>query len=380
MSKKMKILLSLFLWIITLSRIWSQEIPYIQHLSSIDGKVKTYYADGCKSKAIYLQELIEDAVSFFEQKLTDTIHLKLLVVDKKDWKYFASSSYPLPQFNRNYGYIIMANENLFKIKLPSDKTLFGSKEAYFWDFIAVHELGHYFSKKYNASSNTHWLSEFFADYFMIGYMVETIPGFQYPDLASTLWKVLPFKHKTLEDFENTERMHPANYSVYQSKFQELAYAIFKVQEWSFVDDYISTYSSLNDSLKMLENRSIEKGYFYEYSISYMESNEPEIFASWLPSMSKSFHYYLIALVLIILIIGMKINDKSYQLLKYQGFKLKKINRVLGVSSVKILFRLKKIKDRKIRRKLYVAILSRAVMCFSFICLLLWISIFFIIAI
>ena len=50
----MKFLLSLFLWIIIIKTIWSQEIPYIEHLSHREGKVETYYTKGSESKAEYL--------------------------------------------------------------------------------------------------------------------------------------------------------------------------------------------------------------------------------------------------------------------------------------------------------------------------------------
>jgi len=140
----MKLLLSIFLWIIILPSIWSQEIPYIQHLSSIDGKVKTYYADGYKSKALYLQELLEDAVAFYEQKLTDTFDLKLLVLNKEAWKYYASTPYPLSEYQRHPDRIIMPTTDIYKIKLPSDYTLSGRNETYFWNLIAVHELFIYF--------------------------------------------------------------------------------------------------------------------------------------------------------------------------------------------------------------------------------------------
>ncbi len=176
----MKFLLSIILWIIIITKIWSQEIPYIDSLAHREGRIETYFTKGSESKAEYLQMLLEDAMLFYEDKLKDTFDLKLLVLDRKAWKYFASTPYPLCEYRKEPDRIILPDVNIYKIKLKHGKTLFGRSKVYFWDFIAVHELGHYISVKLNARSHTLWLSEFSADYIQVGYMAERIPEFRFP--------------------------------------------------------------------------------------------------------------------------------------------------------------------------------------------------------
>jgi hypothetical protein len=340
----MKFLLSLFLWIIIIKTIWSQEIPYIKHLSHREGKVETYYTKGSESKAEYLQMLLEDAMLFYENKLKDTFDLKLLVLNKEAWKYYAEGPYPLCEYRRNPVRIILPDVDIYKIKLPPGKTLFGESKVYFWDFIAVHELGHYISVKLNARSHPLWLSEFFADYIQVGYMAERIPEFRFPKWWFCLWKVLPFKYKTLEDLRFDKYINPANYSFYQAKFYELASGIFEKRNYLFIYDHINYFQKLNEYYSNAEVKKPGREEIVEISISYLKNTEPDIFNSWYNTMRKSFHYYLIALGLIILVVLMKIINKFYTLPKY------------------------------------LALASRVVMWISLVCLLFWIALFFIVRI
>jgi len=376
----MKFLLSIFLWIIIITKIWSQEIPYIEYLSHREGKVETYYTKGSESKAEYLQMLLEDAMRFYGNKLKDTFDLKLLVLNKEAWKYYATGPYPLSEFRRSPDRIILPDANIYKIKLPSGKTLFGRSEVYFWDFIAAHELGHYISVRFNARSHTLWLSEFFADYIQVGYMAERMPEFRFPQWWFSMWTILPFKYKTLKDLEYGKYINPANYSFYEAKFFELVSGIFEKRNYLFLYDYINTFRNINENYSKQEGIKPDRNHIIEFSIAYIKNSEPAIFNAWYYTMRKSFHYYLIAIGLIILVVYMKIINKSYPLLKSQGFKLKRINRISGVSAVKILILLKKIKDKKIKRRLYLAVASSVVMCFSLVCLLFWIALFFLVRI
>jgi len=69
-----------------------QEIPHTEHLVQLDGYITTYYAPGCETKAVYLQDLLEDAVSFYEEKLEDTFDLKLLVLNREACNHSADIS------------------------------------------------------------------------------------------------------------------------------------------------------------------------------------------------------------------------------------------------------------------------------------------------
>ncbi len=117
----------------------------LESLLFFPGIVETYYSEGNEIKARYLQELVQDAVVFFQDKLQDTFDIKLIVLDKKDWKLLVGGPHILYGFSRDPDRIEMGVHNLFKIKLPENETLYGKNEAFLWDFIAAHELGHYIS-------------------------------------------------------------------------------------------------------------------------------------------------------------------------------------------------------------------------------------------
>ncbi len=321
-----------------------QEIPHLEHLSHRGGKVETYYTKSSESKAEYLQMLVEDAMLFYEDELKDTFDLTLIVPDRKAWKYFASAPYPLSEFRRDPARIILPDASIYKIKLPRGRTLFGMSKVYFWDLIAAHELGHYISVRFNARSHTLWLGEFFADYIQIGYMAEKVPEFHFPQWWFSLWTILPFKYKTLEDLRFDRYINPANYSFFQAKFFELASGIFEKRGYSFIHDYINYFSKLNEHYS---NKDVDKPgreEIMDISISYLKNTEPELFNSWHNTMRKGPHYYFIAIGLIIMVILMIIINRSYHLIKY------------------------------------LAITSKAVMIISMVCLFFWITLFILVRI
>jgi hypothetical protein len=62
-------------------KVYSQETSNIGHLELMPGKTETYYVEGHKDKAEYLQILIEDAVLFHENLLKDTFSFELWALD-----------------------------------------------------------------------------------------------------------------------------------------------------------------------------------------------------------------------------------------------------------------------------------------------------------
>jgi hypothetical protein len=340
----MKFILSLLLCLITITTIYSQEIPHIEYLSHREGRVETYYTEGSELKAEYLQMLLEDAIQFYENKLKDTFDLTLLVLNREAWKYFAEPPYPLCEYRRDPNRIIMPDVSIYKIKLQPGKTLFGRSKVYFWDLIAVHELGHYIAVESNARSHPIWLSEFFADYIQVGYMAERIPEFRFPKWWFFLWKVLPFKYKTLEDLRFDKYINPANYAFYQAKFYELACGIFEKRDYLFINDHINTFRNINETYSKKDLVKPDRKQILDYSIEYIKNTEPELFNAWYITMRKSLHYYLIAAGLIVLVVLMKIINKLYTPPKY------------------------------------LALASKILMYFSLVFLFFWIALFFLVRI
>jgi len=334
----------------------------LDSLLFLPGIVETYYSEGCELKARYLQELVQDAVVFYQNKLQDTFDIKLLVLDKKGWKLLVGGPYILGGFAKNPDRIEMGVHNLFKFKLPDNETLYGKNEAFLWDFVAVHELGHYISS-HKKVKGIRWTSEFFADYIMIGFLLEKIPGWKLPSSISTIYKYLPFKHKSLEDFgEYYSRMDPLNMSIYHAKFEQLAVKIFKKEGWDFLYEYIDRYSK-----EIIPPP--DRNHLVEYSVAEFQKMEPEIFNDWIAEMRRTFHPLVIITFLLAVIVTIRSLDNSYRILNNAGLKARKSYKILGVPTLLILSHLKHVEYQK-NRKLKLIAGLRPIMYFSLLLLIL----------
>jgi len=331
----------------------------LDKLLLLPGKINTYYSKGCEIKAKYLQVLVQDAVIFFENKLQDTFDTKLLVLNKQDWRLMVGGPYIFYHFVNDPARIEMGTNELFKIKLPNNKTLYGEKEAYIWDFVAVHELGHYISQ-HNKIKGISWTKEFFADYIMIGFMLEKISDWQLPSSIGTLFKYLPFKYKSLNDFEkNNPRIDPLNYFIYEAKFEELAFNIFKKRGWGFMSDYIKRFRNISPPP--------DKSHLVELTIAEFQKMEPEIFNEWLAGMRKTYHPLLILFTLIVIIGTIRLIDNSYNIFTSQGILIKKRYNIFGIPTLSIISKLKNVESLKIKRKLKLIMGLRPIM---YLCLFL----------
>jgi hypothetical protein len=354
------------------SFIWAQEFKEsdLDKLLLLSGKVKTFYSTGCESKAKYLQELVHDATNFYENKLSDTFDVKLLVLNKSDWKLMVGGPYFISDFAKDPDRIEIGINEFFKIKIPGDKTLYGKKEAFLWDFIAVHELGHYISHRKNISVPS-WLGEFFSQYIMIGFLGEKIPEWQFSsELTNSLFKYLPLKYKSLEDLGlHYGQMDPINYSLYETKLLDLANKIYKKRGWNFMYNYLERFK-IKPTID--KNLPIDKKVIFQHFISEFKEMEPEIFNDWLLGMRKTYHPFIVFFILFAIIVTVRFLDNSYSIFTNLGLKTKKRFRILGVSMFSILPILRSLDNLKTKRKLKLIILLRPLfyLCMTLIIILL----------
>jgi len=333
----------------------------LDKLLLLPGKVNTYYSNGCETKAKYLQEFVQDAVIFFESKLRDTFEIKLLVLNKSDWKLLVGGSYVLTgRYEKRPDRIIMGIKESYKINLADDKILYGKKEAFYWDLIAFHELGHFISHR-NKLYVLSWMGEFFADYIFIGFTHEKIPEWQFPyEISNTLFKYLPLKYKSLEDFRDTG-IDPVNYSLYEGKFVDLANKIFEKKGWNFMYEYLERFKI---------KPTIDRKLIFQKFISDFKEMEPEIFNEWQLGMRKTYHPYLVFFTLFAIIGIIRFFDNSYTIFTNLGLKTKKRFRILGVSTFSILSKLKSLDNSRLKRKLKLIMWLRPLMYLSLILIIL----------
>ena len=346
----MKSIVLVMISILYSTKIYNQETSYIGNLEQMSGKIKTYFVYGYKEKAEYEQRIIEDAVDFYEKLLNDTFSFDLFVLDRKTWKQYAQLTFPNPHIITDEKSIIMPVTSYYRIQLPEGDSIYGKDYLYYSDFIVIHELGHYISRKQNARSYISWSGEFFADFTQIAYMHEIIPGFEYKNPAVKLFPFLPLKYKSLENFDKCGAIDELFYHV---KFQELSTHLYSKLGFNFMFAYLQIYKQLYKDYKdgKFENITVTRELIYQTSIKNMLSIEPDIFNEWNMSMRQTYHSWVFLFGLVLLIGTIRLSNTSYSIFTNLQLKTKKINRIFGVSIIQILHNLKNIAPRSLKMRL-----------------------------
>ncbi len=346
----MKASIILFFCFLISVKLYSQQTINNSGLEFIPGKIETYYVEGYKEKAEYLQTLLEDAVHFYEKKLNDTFSFELFVLDRKEWKKYTEIPYPVPHYINSEKRMIMPVSSFFKVNLPSGDSLYEKTYYYLTDFAAVHELGHYIARKQNTKSHSKWSGEFFADFILVAYMHELIPEFELDNKPSKFFQYLPLKNKSLEKYVSAGIV---NEMFYHAKFQELGNQIYLKNGMEFMYRWIELYSQINTDIQSgkYENITYSNKMIFQKSIENIQSIEPEIFNEWNNSMRQTYHSWLILFSLVIIIVIIRIADTSFSIFTNFDLKTKRVHRISGVPLFRIWVNLENIKSKSIKNKL-----------------------------
>ncbi len=244
----------------------------------------------------------------------------------------------------------MPVNSYYKIQLHNDDSLYGKDHYSFTDFIAIHELGHCIARLQGARSHSKWAGEFFADFIMVAYMHEIIPGFEFGSRPAKVFSFLPLKYKGLEEFGSAGI---ANEMFYHPKFQELANKVFLKHGLDFMFDYLEIYKQLNKEIKegKFENINVTEEMIFENSIENILSIEPEIFKEWDRGMRQTFHSWLSLFGLMIIIATIRLTDTSYLIFNKLKLKTNRIHKIIGIPSIRIIQNLKNITTRSLKIRL-----------------------------
>lgn len=346
----MRPLILVFISFLLSIKIYCQENSNIGQLEPMSGKIETYYAKGYEEKALYLQSLLEDAVHFYEKAFNDTFSFELFVLDKETWKKYTSTPYPLPHYKNSKKRMMMPVNSFYKINLPAGDSIYGKPYYYFSDFIAVHELGHYIARRQGATSHPSWSGEFFADFIMVAYWHELIPGFELDNKPAKFFPFLPLKYKSLEKYGaaghvNAVLCHP--------KFQELANQLYLKHGMGFMFKWIEIKKQLNKDVNAgkYKNLDITKEMIFQKSIEDIQSIDPDVFNEWNKSMRQTYHSWLILFCLVLIIGIIRLTNTSYSIFINHELKTKRIHRIFGIPTIRIWNNLKNIKSKRIKIKL-----------------------------
>lgn len=275
-------------------------------LKELQGFPNTYYSSGSKDYASHIQNLLFDAIKYFEAEFGEELRVELYILNPNDAKQFGMR-YPLPRSSDDPARIYMPEKGFLEFRLGNNRTFLGKNQFHASDFIAIHELGHIIKHKTDVK-NHKWFGEFIATYFQIGYMKEKLPNMEYPTWGNIAFTFLPFRNKTLQDFDISYGGGPVNYVVYQLKFGELASVIFEEKKWSFVSESLELYDSLAKSGH--DARSAFPIVISEISLINEDS------AKWFDGMKHSWYPYPI---IIFLLINCAITFGSYKRLKSKSW-------------------------------------------------------------
>src|SRR6476620_933766 len=184
---------------------------------SLDGKVKTYYSPGNKKIAAELQQLVCNAIIYYEIKYKVKFNIQMIVLDSSQWfkeiapygfVFFDGTHWLIlntgmnyENFKTVYGLTSISHQldSAFnKNKITAEKVIFSRLK-----FLSLHELGHYFIYNLSkAQSPNFWTNEFIAWYFANEYIAKYNPEIKkgFDIFCRTISDYYPAEHTTLSDF------------------------------------------------------------------------------------------------------------------------------------------------------------------------------------
>jgi hypothetical protein len=234
---------------------------------SLAGKVKTFYSPGSKKIATELQQLVSDAVAYYENKYAIKFEIKMIVLDSTQWFkeilpfgfVFYDNTHWLvlnagmdyDTFKKVYGFKAIAPQ----LDSAMEKNHFTSKEIIYarLKFLSLHELGHYFVIALsNAKSPNFWTNEFVAWYFANEYMTQFRPELkkQFDLFCKTIANSYHPDYTSLKDFnEIYGKMQKGNFAWYHSRFYFLTDALYQCSGTSYLKTYESKFPK-SDTTKL----------------------------------------------------------------------------------------------------------------------------------
>lgn len=219
-----------------------------EHLVLLEGLPKTFYSKGFEVRAAALQKLIKASIDFYESQLPALkFEVPLYVLANKDWnEQLFAAPYGLPNYLPDNNLILIGADKNALAKLSGQPQTSASDSVVSgYDYVAVHELGHYFFITLNGvRTGQKWGDEFLADYFLVAFMKEREAEVvkQWEEEQSLDNAKLP-THRTLDDFEKLyDKVGPPNYDWYQKKFIRLGLQLYPQFKTSLITAILENYA------------------------------------------------------------------------------------------------------------------------------------------
>ena len=243
-----KVLFSIAICISQLQAVQAQDLASLRHLKAAE--IDVYYSDHEEVSARFSGDLCAGADAYFKATLEELeVPFQLLVLSEADWPVYTNPKliYGMPHYKDDgKSLVVAAEDNMFwRMQLPDTASLKAPykqlfpvvynlngemSSRYFFDLLAVHELGHAWHWAAKLNTQRKWLSELYCNIMLHTYIAEerdeflgalqTLPSYWAESDASGL------KYTTLRQFEDDYNAlgleNPFNYGWYQFRFHSAA--------------------------------------------------------------------------------------------------------------------------------------------------------------
>ena len=217
-----------------------------EKLNPLEGyKVKAFYSQGTKLKAVEMATRCDNAISYFQHFLEFDPDVTLLVLSPADWSdYTDFPVYGMPHYTSNNTLVVAAEDNDMwrSFIMPLDQLPAGLAaqvgETYtgtdgqlsmrgFFDLLVIHELGHAYHFQAGMNMQRLWLMEVFVNIFLHAYIAEQEPELLpaltvFPQMVVETTQKDDLKFTTLNDLEENYQImgmqYPNNYGWYQCRW------------------------------------------------------------------------------------------------------------------------------------------------------------------
>lgn len=237
-------------------------------------KVKIYYSPGYEQRAESITERVDKAFDYYQQLLSATPDVTLLILSVEDWpKYTSMPVIGMPHYKDDKVLVVAAHDNDFwksfmppMDKLPASladqvRTTYKNDKGElsmqpFFDLLALHELGHAFHFQEGINMQRKWMGELFVNIMLHTFVAEKEPA-SLPALTVFPQMVISggiagYKYTSLKDvhekYEEIGSQHPQNYGWYQSRWHAAAGKIYDTEG---VDAGKLVWSALNNQKQSL---------------------------------------------------------------------------------------------------------------------------------
>lgn len=248
------------------------------------GDVDLYYSSCCRERAIDVQNLLEDYLRFYQDRLGIHVHFAVAVLDKNDWSRVdaqnpnhAGGPYGMTHWvGPPYVAFVPADDggvitqNLLadrlhetaesRALLASVKMTFNDAASRFILHPALHELGHRLLREYGiqveSQPSTAWFFEVLASYFAYAYEKE-----RRPELATIVEAVAamsspPAIYTSPSDFPKTLPLMAAgdssNFIWYQHQFEGHIVDVYARQGLDFLPKVKAAFSGRKGEISPLD--------------------------------------------------------------------------------------------------------------------------------